>query len=369
MTAENRISGMIKEMEQAFAERDVLYKDRDEAVTLQLESLKQRETLLEENDTKQKQTEETLRTLEEDLKKKQEELLAKEKAFFEEKKAYEKESLENREQFREEQIRLNLLQAKLHNEKVRQQTEWIRIKNCTGQAPADHEEETVYTEKEPAIREIRMLREENEELKRKVNELEKLREEDSRCLKILQAANEHLNNECDDLLSEKKELFRKLLEADDILSEKEPEVDEEIKYFQEEADDEEEDPEDETDRTEEFLSCFRKEFPHDKTESFRMESAGKGLLIETDGLSVDVLFEDRPHLEIRIPLEDSRKLRKAIQQINGEGGLECRYERDRKEAVITAPFQEEDGPADVSNLIRCILDYEVPRLWEKGGDK
>jgi len=371
MTGENRITEMIKEMEQAFTERDALYKDRDEAVILQLQSLKQREELLKENGTKQKQTEEALQALEETLKKKEEELLSKEKAFIEEKEAYEKESREDREQLREEQIRLNLLQAKLQNEKVRQQTEWIRLESRTREAErasVDGRGETVYTEKEPALREIQKLRKENEELQGLVNELKTLREEDSRWLENLQKDNEQLEKECSELLSEKKELFQKLLAADDILSEKDPEGEEDIEYLPEETDEEEE-GDDAMDRTEEFLTGFRKEYPHETIENFRTEDGKRGIRMETEEYNADIFFRDKPILEIGIPLEDNRKLRKAIQRINGEGGIGCRYERARSEAVLTVPFQPEDEPEDVINLMRCILDYEVPALRKEGGSK
>ena len=98
-----------------------------------------------------------------------------------------------------------------------------------------------------------------------------------------------------------------------------------------------------------------------------MEDGNRELHIETDEYEADIILKDRPRLEIGIPLEDNRKVRKAIQRINGEGAIGCRYERTRKEAVLTVPFQPEDEPEDVANLLRCILDYEVPALKKEGG--
>ena len=148
MTDEKRITEMIKEMEQTFAEREALYKDWDEAYDLK--SLKEREDRLEKEKTERKQIEESLQALDKDLKKREEELLSRERAFQEEKEVYEKNKNETEERFREEQIRLNLLQAKLQNEKISQQTEWLRFEGKiqeTNRTLMDLKEETVSMEK------------------------------------------------------------------------------------------------------------------------------------------------------------------------------------------------------------------------------
>ena len=67
MTDEKRITEMIKEMEQTFAEREALYKDWDEAYDLQFKSLKEREDHLEKEKTERKQIEESLQALDKDL--------------------------------------------------------------------------------------------------------------------------------------------------------------------------------------------------------------------------------------------------------------------------------------------------------------
>lgn len=372
MTAENRIAEMIMEIEQTFAERDALYKDRDEAVSRMLESLKQREELLGRKEETLQQKEETLQSLSDTLQEKEEKLLGLEKSLQQESERLEKESQEIRGKLDEEQISIKLLKVKLQNEKVRLQMERDHFEERTGKTAGSVEDlnsESARPENTQDSEEVHKLLEENEGLKERILELEKQRMDDSEDLEILRRQKDLLEKECSDLQSEKKDLFRRLLKADDVLSEDEGEEEEEIEYLPEEKDDEEEVPSADADRIGELLACSREEYPGQTVESFRMEDGRRGVRIETEEFHADILCGERSYIEIGIPLEDNRKLRKAISRINGEGGVKCRYERSRKEALLTVPFQEEDEPADVLNLMRCVLDYEVPALVREGGSK
>ena len=353
MTGENRIAEMIREMEQTFAERDALYKDREEACQQQFRSLKEREERLSRTDSDRKQSEEALKTLEETLRKKEEELSSREKVFREEKEAYEQEKKNSEEQFREEQIRLKLLEAKLQNEKVRQQTQWMLHEGMK--------------EREPARTGDRDLLEENETLKSMVEDLRASAEKDRRCLEELRDEKGCLEQAVLDLQKEKQDLFRKLLAADEIIP-AEAEDDTGKDDAQDLSSIEDPEPEkDEGARAEDFLAYFRVQYPSARVWPFQTEDKRKGIRLETEGYRAEIIPEEPSFLRIGIPMEDSRKLRKTIHRINGDGGMQCRYDRGRKETLISVPFQAEDGPEDVANLLRCILDYEVPALKKEGG--
>ena len=44
-----------------------------------------------------------------------------------------------------------------------------------------------------------------------------------------------------------------------------------------------------------------------------------------------------------------------------------RYDREQNELVIQAFFDPHDAPEDVDNHIRCLVDFEIPELIQKGG--
>lgn len=360
MTDEKRITEMIKEMEQTFAEREALYKDWDEAYDLQFKSLKEREDRLEKEKTERKQIEESLQALDKDLKKREEELLSRERAFQEEKEVYEKNKNETEERFREEQIRLNLLQAKLQNEKISQQTEWLRFEGKiqeTNRTLMDLKEETVSMEKESSQKEFRNLLEENVRLKDYIDELEALEESEGRLLKEARELNKQLEEE-------KQELFRKLLAADNMLTDHDEESIEEEGEITENPEGDSKDKEG-NNRFDEFLLYF---LDHNgEAEPFETEEDRKGIRIKTEEYVAEIFPIEDPGIEMRIPAEDNKELRKEIQRINSEGGLNCRYERKKKEVILKAPFQLDDEPEDVENLLRCILDYEVRTFKKKGG--
>lgn len=353
MTGDNRIAEMIREMEQTFAERDALYKDREEACQQQFRSLKEKEALLNQTDSDRKQSEEALKILEENLRKKEEELSSREKAFREEKEAYEKEKKDSEEQLREEQIRLKLLEAKLQNEKVRQQTQWMLHEGMEG--------------KEPVRSGDRELLEENETLKGRIEDLRASAEKDRRCLEQLREEKEDLEQAVLDLQKEKQDLFRKLLAADEIIPGEAENfsVKDNTQDLPSAGDPEPE--KDEEARAEDFLAYFRVQYPSARVGSLQTEDKRRGIELETEGYRAEIFPEEPSFLRIGIPMEDSRKLRKTIHRINGDGGMQCRYDRGRKETLISVPFQAEDGPEDVANLLRCILDYEVSALKKEGG--
>ena len=153
-------------------------------------------------------------------------------------------------------------------------------------------------------------------------------------------------------------MFKKLLVSNDIL----PEPEEDVEYTPPDACEE-----DRGTCFEEFLNYFRDKYPSETTGPFLTEDGHEGIRMETEEYMADIVPGEEAYMEIKVPVEDNRNLRKAIHHINGEGGMECRYDRAGKKAVIKIPFQEEDGPEDVANLLRCILDYEVSSLREKGG--
>ena len=158
-----------------------------------------------------------------------------------------------------------------------------------------------------------------------------------------------------------------LLAADEMVSglEDDPDDEDDIEYLPSDGEEEE----DEEARFDDFLSYFKVQYPDEKMETFRMEDGRRGIRLETENYNAEILPGDRSTLVIGIPMTETRKLKKQIRQINADGGMQCRYDRDRKETVFTLPFQAEDAPEDVSNLLRCVLDYEVPALREKGGDR
>ena len=367
MKGDNRIAEMIREMEQTFAERDALYKDRDEALARKFQSLKEREEELKKTDSDRKESETALKALEEELKKKEEDLSSREERLREERESFDKDRKDWEGQFREEQIHLNLLQAKLQNEKVRQQTQWLYREGTVRDKADTNEGEAAFTEKEPVFEEMKKLRAENAQLKTVMEVLKSGQKEDSRIMEDLRREKEDLEKECASLQREKQDLFKKLLAADEMVSGKEddPDDEEDIEYLPPAGEEEE----DEEARFDDFLSYFRVQYPDEKLETFRMEDGRRGIRLETENYNAEILPGDRSTLVIGIPMTETRKLKKQIRQINADGGMQCRYDRDRKETVFTLPFQEEDAPEDVSNLLRCVLDYEVPALREKGGDR
>ena len=144
-----------------------------------------------------------------------------------------------------------------------------------------------------------------------------------------------------------------------------PDEEDDIEYLPPDGEEEE----DEEARFDDFLSYFKVQYPDEKIDTFWMEDGRSGIRLETENYNAEILPGDRSTLVIGIPMSETRKLKKQIRQINADGGMQCRYDRDRKETVFTLPFQAEDAPEDVSNLLRCVLDYEVPALREKGGDQ
>lgn len=364
MTGDNRIADMIREMEQTFAERDALYKDRDQALARQFETLKEREEALQKNDSDRKEAEQALKAREEDLKKKEEDLVSREVTLREERESFDKDKKEWERRSREEQIHLNLLQAKLQNEKVRQQTQWLYRESASRNTADDKEGGTPIAEKGPVLEEMKKLRAENAQLKAVMEVMRSGQKEDSRTMEDLRREKEDLERECACLQREKQDLFKKLLAADEMAAGQEDGLDDEddIEYLPPSDEESDEDA-----RFDDFFSYFRAQYPHAETDSFRTEDGKRGIQVRAEGYLAEILPGERSTLMIRIPMEDSRKLKKQIRQINGDGGMECRYDKDRKETVFTLPFQPEDAPEDVANLIRCVMDYEVPALREKGG--
>ena len=283
----------------------------------------------------------------------------REQTLKSEREAFEKERQDTEELFREEQLRLNLLQANLQNDQIRQQNEWHRFEDmlqAVNRLLADDKEETA--QEAPDLKEVRDLKTENESLQEKLEEMKALEAQNTRILEELTRKKEELEKECSDLHEQKLELFKKLLVSDDIL----PEPEEDVEYTPPDACEE-----DRGTCFEEFLNYFRDKYTSETTGPFLTEEGRDGIRLETEEYMADIVPGQEAYMEIKVPVEDSRNLRKAIHRINGEGGMECRYDRAGKKAVIKIPFQEEDGPEDVANLLRCILDYEVSSLREKGG--
>ena len=321
MTRENRISEMMAEMEKTFAERDALYKEWEELCDRRMDAMKERE-----------------------------------QAFENERKAFEKEKQDTEEMFREEQLRLNLLQSNLQNDQIRQQNDIYRFEDLLlglTRLMADNKEEPAL--EAPDLKEIRDLKAENETLQEKIEEMKGQEAENARILEELTRKKEELERECTELQEQKKDLFKKLLASDDVI----PEPEEDVEYTPPEAG--------EKSCFEEFLNYFRDKYPSETTGPFLTEEGREGIRLETEEYMADIIPGQESYMEIKVPVEDNRNLRKAIHRINGECGMECRYDRAGKKAVIKIPFQEEDGPEDVANLLRCILDYEVSSLREKGG--
>ena len=364
MKGESRIMEMIKEMEQTFAEREALYKERDEAYELQSKTLKEREELLEKEKTERKQSEESLRTLEEGLKKKEEDLEAREKVLLEEKASFEKNKNEAEERLRQEEERLNLLRIKLENEKFRQKTEWYRFEGRIREnnyAFKKMQEESYHVDKELVLRENNILRKMNARLREQTEELKTLMEKESDMLEELRRENQELEKE-------KQNLFKKLLEADNMLTDHATESLEEEDDILEEPETDPGEPDDignDSDRFEDFLQYFQGHF--EIVDISGKEEDRKGIQIKTEEYAAKIFPTGKPCIEMNIPVEDNKQVRKEIQRINEEGGLNCRYDRKQKEAIIKVPFQEDDEPEDVANLLRCILDYETRPLKEKGG--
>lgn len=126
MADDRRIMEMMEEMEAYFTERDILFKKREEAYEKRYEELVRRESSVKESEEALEKSQKDHQSRMEQLRGKEQELLVKDKELREKTDSREEEYRRLKKKLQEGQLRLNLLEAKLQNESLKQDADRLK---------------------------------------------------------------------------------------------------------------------------------------------------------------------------------------------------------------------------------------------------
>ena len=370
----DRITERMKKMEAAFKERDALYKERDEAFQQRYKRLKQLEENLKEEKENSDRIRKDLQNKEKELQKRVDSVDLREKQLKQDQAAFKEEFQTKMEQLDEEELRLYELETQLKNEKVRQQIAHIRSesqelsKNSTIGQKGSKEGQQMNHEGfgDPDL--LSKLQKENEALKIVLAKAEEKKAVYEQEITVLE--------------EEKNNLFRKLLGEDQLNSEgirntgiitarhtqgegKSGSGKELPLTGDKELPDKPSRNPDDGDYMDDLYEYYDQEDPGlywDITDDNKI-----CMKFQRDRYSVTIIQSTKPFFEIHYSVKENQKPLKKIQNIIEKDSTTFRYDREQNELVIQDFFDPHDAPEDVDNRIRCLVDFEIPELIQKGG--